>query len=261
MAPTGSSTFSTRSTNSTERQTSTPAIRPMMHATHRVDKPAGSSDRNQAGQQTVARHGSVGLSVAQPHIEHGAEAARHSGKHRVDGHCRDAKVAGTRGPKRRTGIKSKPAKRQNEAAGQDDHDIVTDNRVRLTGARVLAKARPNDDRDGQSRLTPPRSAPRRNRRSPRSHCPGRNWSRGSRAIRPPSPIGEQRINKGAQEKGGDDESSELPAFGGRTGNDRSGRIHEDHLKQENHHHADVIRTAMRRRKPRWPKRPRSCRIA
>ena len=42
---------------------------------------------------------------------------------------------------------------------------------------------------------------------------------------------------------------ELPAFGGRAGDDRQGGIHEDHLEQEDHHDGDVIGAAVRQRNP------------
>ena len=36
---------------------------------------------------------------------------------------------------------------------------------------------------------------------------------------------------------------ELPALGAGTGDDGQGRIHEDHLEQEDDHHADVVGVA------------------
>ena len=124
MAPTGSSTFITRSTNSTERQTSTPAIRPMITGADGVDEAAGRGDGHQPGQQAVAGHGRVRLAVAQPHVEHGAEAARHPGQHGVHRDGADAQAAVAGSAQRRAGIESEPAEGQNEAAGEHQHDVV-----------------------------------------------------------------------------------------------------------------------------------------
>ena len=56
----------------------------------------------------------------------------------------------------------------------------------------------------------------------------------------PRPVGEHGISDRAQEHGRDAEGDILPALGCGTGHDGQRRVHEDHLEQEQHHHADVI---------------------
>ena len=65
----------------------------------------------------------------------------------------------------------------------------------------------------------------------------------------PGPVGEERIDERAQHERRDQERRVLPALGGRTGDDRQGRIHEDHLEQEDHHDRHVIGAALREEEP------------
>ena len=56
----------------------------------------------------------------------------------------------------------------------------------------------------------------------------------------PCPVAIERIGEGAHEHRGDREGEELPALGAGAGHDGQGRIHEDHLEQEDDHDADVV---------------------
>src|SRR5579885_3786729 len=96
-----------------------------------IDKCARSSDRDQARKEAVARHGSVRFSITEPHVKHGRETARHPGQHRVDGDGCDAEIARAGRPEARTWVKSEPAEGQDEAASQNQDDVMADDGVRL----------------------------------------------------------------------------------------------------------------------------------
>ena len=56
----------------------------------------------------------------------------------------------------------------------------------------------------------------------------------------PRPVAEERIGERAHQHRRNAEGEELPALGAGAGDDGQRRIHEDHLEQEDDHHADVI---------------------
>src|SRR5271157_6670735 len=56
----------------------------------------------------------------------------------------------------------------------------------------------------------------------------------------PSPVRKKRIGKRCEKKGSNDERGKFPSFRGSPCRDGGAGIHENHLKQEQHHDADVV---------------------
>src|SRR5205823_8959939 len=94
-------------------------------------------------------HGSVGFVIAQPHIEHRPKRPGHAREHGVHSNGADAQAAVAGSTEGRTGIKSKPTKGQDEAAGEDDDDVMGEDGVGFSRTLVLAKARANDHGNGE----------------------------------------------------------------------------------------------------------------
>ena len=91
-APTGSSTFMTRSMKMTEPTTRRPAMPPMITAAHGADERARRGDGDEAGERAVDRHRGVRLAPELPHQEHRGHHARGTGEQRVGDD--DARSAG-----------------------------------------------------------------------------------------------------------------------------------------------------------------------
>ena len=117
---------------------------------------------------------------------------------------------------------------------------MTRHRVGLAGPGVLSDARSDDHRHRQG-----------------GHSADRVHHSGAREVaiamaqpivdaelrRPstaPCPIAIERVNDCSEEEGRDREGEELPALGCGARDDRRGGVHEDHLEQEHHHHANIV---------------------
>src|SRR5579862_1825342 len=102
-----------------------------------VDEAAGSRDRYQSGQQSIARHRRIRLSITHPHVKHRAERPGHARQHGIHRDGADAQIAVARSAESGSGIKAEPAERQDETASQDNYDVVSNDGVRPPLARVL----------------------------------------------------------------------------------------------------------------------------
>lgn len=205
-----------------------------------ADKAAGRGDGNQTRQQTVAAHRGVGLAFQRPHIEDGAEGSGASGEHGVDGDGADAQVAGGRGGEGAARVEAEPTKGQNEAADQHGGNIVADNGIARSIAIELADAGTDNHGHCQSCYTAHRV---HHARSGKVAVAFPKASIDAQLLKPaaaPCPVAVERIGKGAHQDRGNSEGEELPAFGAGARHDGQGRIHEDHLEQEDDHHANIV---------------------
>src|SRR5208282_2169563 len=118
------------------------------HRAGRADEGAGSRDRDQASEQSVATHRRIRLTKYRPHVENRGAAACGRRQHRAGRHARQAPVGAGQGT---AGVEAEPAEGQDERTDHSKGDVVAGDGIGGPVLVVLADAGTENDGPGQRR--------------------------------------------------------------------------------------------------------------